>query len=635
MLDIPEKVKNLFRQDSITKNFRVHFPNGERADLVNKDIVSESVQFTESLCSQENLKFGLCEASVLEFETIGVGNIKGCEIEAGIEIDITSLGEEFIAEYGQTSEDVPFPFYYVPYGVFTVDSCKRQSNMDRRQVVAYTQTLNEETPFSAIEKYKQGLIIAENVPYRFNIVKFIYSNFPDIDFANVQRNLLTTFNDGSDKGISIDVSPLCPSTFFTYDGKRCAVRILRGIAHTFHYFVKDSAVFVGKDFRMQSDELLEIKIEGEKFEKEVNNAIQFFSEKYKIPNYVADFIKENTLVKYGEIYMVKKEYTGAEKGFSESYARVSTDKKHVIVYPYISGVCGDGTASNGMANRMEVQLMPRVYLRVEMYDEDDQKWRKLETIQVDCADRIDFYSVSLEDNPLNRMTLSYPRTKADMGGYYSNPKSQTINLKDLVNGYVELNGMFLKSARDGTYTPTNIRNSFGLYPSEDLYPSEYLYPNETADIISTYDYKSSYLEEHDVQPIGKLVVNYKDPEGNMQIFTYTIDESARNIYEIKDNFILNAGILTKEQIEEILVNNFIPNIRDIRYTPTDLQAKGLPFLEAGDVVNVLTKDGGFESFVLRRTLTSIQNLSDSIESSGDEVNMDSYEAVAEMEEEES
>ena len=38
MLNIPESVKALFRADSVHKNFRVQFPNGEFPDITNDNI---------------------------------------------------------------------------------------------------------------------------------------------------------------------------------------------------------------------------------------------------------------------------------------------------------------------------------------------------------------------------------------------------------------------------------------------------------------------------------------------------------------------------------------------------------------------------------------------------------------------
>ncbi len=150
MIDIPDSVKQLFKQDSISKNFRVHFVHGEHRDLVNADFVSESVSFTESAMSSDTLKFGLCESGSIEFRTYFNENIKDLLIFCSIEIDISSLSQSEIEEYGQTSSDVPYPFYSVPYGYFVVDSCERMS--DIYSVVAY----NDKTDRTKISRVFQS-----------------------------------------------------------------------------------------------------------------------------------------------------------------------------------------------------------------------------------------------------------------------------------------------------------------------------------------------------------------------------------------------------------------------------------------------------------------------------------------------
>lgn len=142
MIFVPDEIKELFEQDSISKNFRVHFPNGEYRDLVNADFVSESVIFTEAVSSDSKIKFGMAEAPSVEFVTYFNHDIKGSIIYCGIEIDITSLGEDFIEQYGTTSDDVSFPYYFVPYGYFLVDSYTADSN-GKNKVVAYQSKLTD------------------------------------------------------------------------------------------------------------------------------------------------------------------------------------------------------------------------------------------------------------------------------------------------------------------------------------------------------------------------------------------------------------------------------------------------------------------------------------------------------------
>ena len=132
MISIPETIKELYHQDHAYKNIRIHFPNGERSDICNDLIVKDSVSFTESLCSQNTLKFGLCEASIFECEVVGVGNIKGATIEVYCEIEcpLSVTGAEWRV-------DIQKYVYTINYGTFEVQEAKRQSDMIHRKITAY------------------------------------------------------------------------------------------------------------------------------------------------------------------------------------------------------------------------------------------------------------------------------------------------------------------------------------------------------------------------------------------------------------------------------------------------------------------------------------------------------------------
>ena len=137
MLQVPNNIKELLHQDHCEKNIRIHFPNGERSDICNNLIVKDTVSFTESLCSQNTLKFGLCESPIFECEVVGVGNIKGATIEVFCEIhcEPTTEGAVFRPDLG-------YHVYPIPYGTFVVESSKRQADMIHRKVIAYSVGVN-------------------------------------------------------------------------------------------------------------------------------------------------------------------------------------------------------------------------------------------------------------------------------------------------------------------------------------------------------------------------------------------------------------------------------------------------------------------------------------------------------------
>ena len=65
--------ESLFRQDSIKK--QIIITDNDTISLSNADIYSESLSLEESLCSEENLIFGSCEAACLKFTTSDVTDL--------------------------------------------------------------------------------------------------------------------------------------------------------------------------------------------------------------------------------------------------------------------------------------------------------------------------------------------------------------------------------------------------------------------------------------------------------------------------------------------------------------------------------------------------------------------------------
>lgn len=62
---IEHEYRDLYNQDSVEKQMIIAFDGGK---ITNTDLYSESFELTESLCSEPELRFGSCEASVIKFK---------------------------------------------------------------------------------------------------------------------------------------------------------------------------------------------------------------------------------------------------------------------------------------------------------------------------------------------------------------------------------------------------------------------------------------------------------------------------------------------------------------------------------------------------------------------------------------
>ena len=178
MLTVPSEIKDLLHEDTCKKNIRIHFPNGERSDICNDLIVMDSVRFTESLCSQNELKFGLCESPVFECEVVGVGNIKGATIEVYCEIFCPASVEGAVFR-----PDLQVYVYPIMYGKFDVQECKRQADMNHRKITAFGEQASVYIKKNQVIDRKHNVAVASNTNYD----PLIFSTY--VMGANVEERL--------------------------------------------------------------------------------------------------------------------------------------------------------------------------------------------------------------------------------------------------------------------------------------------------------------------------------------------------------------------------------------------------------------------------------------------------------------
>ena len=209
----------------------------------------------------------------------------------------------------------------------------------------------------------------------------------------------------------------------------------------------------------------------------------------------------------------------------------------------------------------------------------------------------------------------------------------SITARDVIRSLLEINGCFLHCDRDGNIKPVYCTKE-GLYPAAHLYPSEDLYPsgNNTRMPTSLYiksDYADYVTKEYGKIQIRKMSGLSNDDENVVQ-WEYIGDIEFLNTYVIDDNVFYSGNnmVYNKEGMPEVdrMLQNLYSKITNLTYTPNVTRAVGLPWLEAGDRIGIMTSGGGFESFIFRRTMNGIQVLRDTLESYGEEVekSVDAY-----------
>ena len=79
-----------------------------------------------------------------------------------------------------------------------------------------------------------------------------------------------------------------------------------------------------------------------------------------------------------------------------------------------------------------------------------------------------------------------------------------------------------------------------------------------------------------------------------------------------DNYFIKNGYYDEAGIDELL-EALGERIKEFQYCPAEIEMRGLPYMEPGDVLSVVTRNSGFITYVLRRTISGIQNLIDNTE----------------------
>ncbi len=569
--EMPEEVKALYLSDSIRKNIRIHFPNGERADIINDNIDGENFSFTERLCSRSQFKLGLCESNVVKFTCVDVENIKGYTIEVFHEIDISSFSTEMIMECATRTDDVAYPYFRWSYGIFVVDSCPRQSDMTKRKVVAYSQRLHDNSDTNPVERLKQSVEVPNKVPYKFDVMAYIASNIKR--FYKAQNGVF--FEDGS------DITDVVEETTRILQYEQGTLETTRQLNCTYARLA-----YYGSDFTEGDVDIFLVNFECNK----VSN--------YK--DIVAEIMSTTGYTDATAFYPLCNISTGS----SEQSVTYDTD---YMFYPYITGMDSDGYIEIVLPLKVtnaSIDLRGNVTVRNEWTLCGSYKATRF------CLDSDYFTHI-----------LSFDRAKTSNGGYCCNANS--IKFGTIASACLELNGLFGRASRKGGVEFFKMSEHFGTYPSAELFPGSdtYLGIATGGRIDRAYYSPPLWYDETYTLPYGKVIAEYEKESSQKAQYVAQRATSADSdeedgeyqVYSLADNYLIKNGTFTEEQIKKIcaLVES---NLENVTYMPATIKAVGMPWLETGDVITVDVGEGVIETVILRRTLKGVQSLRDNFES---------------------
>lgn len=661
MLNIPETVKTLYKQDGVNKNFRAHFPNGELPDITNENIVQESVKFQESVCSQDVFKFGLTEASVIEFETVGVANMYGMTIECSSEIDCSSLTAAEIAEIEAETWDGTWDgtnkVFAVPYGTFRVESCPRDHQaMTHRRVTAYTLVGGKELK-NKYEEIKNELMLP-NANYTPDLTQILMStvnqntpgglaaagyteNAPQSNDSTIRRAILKktsyTFTYPVYAQLACGASgnfyadSLRLETSYWYETLMDSDTMF---SVTFDPIPSDSdRVTVEEAYGLLADKIDEL---FEEYNETIYGSQYGFNIDLSLFGYdtAIDFVKDAFSSKsgfysyatHGPAILIG---SNIETGGPNPNALGEFSYPSVIYWPGKTYDISSGSGNTkgqfaGPVNALNIKDTVNALYPYREYNKQGMGVCAFvpSSLHVYLYVRAEdaTYTISMfeKSKTVNIQTATFKRYDRPSGASQIRASFEpTLNQKKALSATKKINCFSFANA----YSLTDILNGYlelsarfitaGRDGNAKIIRLENLSPHA----VAPGEYSQMWWDEYDVDPIGTVRYAYTDEAGEEQIKDYKFGDGA-SVYDMTDNAVLKAmDGASPDVIEAMLDALFVPHLSAVNFTPIDLSMKGLPFLEAGDALAVTAQDGTVcNSYALRQEIDGIQSLTTQIDS---------------------
>ena len=603
MLTIPAAVQALFKTDGVRKNFRAHFPSGEQADITNTDVVRESLHFTESVCSQNTFKFGLAEASLIEFETVGRANMMGMVIECGIEIDTSSLSAAQISAIQSdpgdgtlvlvSDSDTGYGYYRVPLGVFTVTGCPRDHQaMTHRKVTAY----GELSPYNPFETTKLNTYVPEKDykpnAYLLALEMLGWQNKAGILAQGFTETAATEWRPSAgqiyyslEKAVTLKDSGGNDLTFLTYIG--------------FWYGAYQATPTIYRVTDM--DMLYAADLHGVDYGQTITDAATALSQ-------TSISLSQSGYGSWEELAedIWSKDLTGApylRPGVV--YERVTTGTLNVpegtlapiagsndAIYPYV----GASVDKNNQPITQARFFMPESF---EIYETTGGAFDSVYSRSVTHAS----ISAYIPSASVPVLTLAVGETaniplQRGLTKYTAYAHGGNFEPEKIPEGLLEFRGMFARLDRSGKL------DMFALSPASPV-------------AVSPGDYLECWWDEYDVSPIGTVLIAYLNGEEGETEAEISLS-TGRSIYDMTDNAVLlslaaaNAGT-----ISVYLGREFKQHARATGFTPTEMTMQAWPWIEAGDALQVTAEDATVvDTYALQIEISGIQDLRADIVSRG-------------------
>lgn len=572
--------------------------------IQNDRLVAESVSFDERMCSDSEIKFGLCEGSSLEFQYFDFyfNDIRKYRIFA--EIDVY-----YEDEHGEMM------WHTIPIGWFDVHECSRQASTGITKVVAYnklksdyfsvdqnaaiTEIINDTSGPVSVTKVLSELLEGYSIEYDesipVNIVPVPYRNSGDDwnDLFNGYEHRILE-NHGPYEPPDDPTYMEAAGKYFTFFMAKFAIvpQGESGLSSTFPY---GFALFLSKIWKT----ILQPFVYNYLLNGPYAGSFQDWYPEYTIG---IDNVGDYQPVEYVQQADADIKVVGTiswDNGFlgigpnkdTEIYDTGSyTGYFPVIEIPIL--------ITTNLMTKPDYTIDADAYFNEQIYHVQDRmvtRYRQaLDLLRNTIAEAYNSDSISRTYITLN-----------DIG-------TSNISLRELQTAVFEADIQFGKLDRVTDVFSGVELNSGELYPRDDLYPADTLFPQGDAEAGFPSMYSKLWADENNVRTFRNLIITYKTTvNGNEEDATLTrvVNADGTDDYIMGDNWLFRNLVWTEQRVN-VFADMMVPKLQKIKWFPFEMWCAGLPYIEAGDELEIHMKHGTYKSYVLRRGMKGIQNLQD-------------------------
>ena len=560
----------------------------EEIDIDNNNLVSESVNIDERMCSGDTIKFGLCEGSSLEFQYFGKDNITGRRIQAFVDV-----------EYGANAP------YTIPMGFFTVAKCSRQASTGIVKVTAYNKLqsdyLDAKVNDEIIEIAAAGEAGNSSVSFYYILKQLLedYSietynvtqEWPDIPADMLSDDTLfsqwLSWHAGQVSEVYFPIYQLNSTSVYGYLHVAFARLSMGGYQGEDYYdrylFNEDAAQYItqttyaslGTDLdnrrvRNASDTssymtLREFLMNGGFYTFRASVSVTLDHQQEVLGGRLTEQNKSTYLTVLDADYMTDINY-------------ISQNSNVGLLIPY-KVVINSSTSS--IANITDF----RTYFR---------------QIHSDLGWEYKSFTLELPEMALQRITKAEAEQLSD------------VTLRDLQSAVYESVCQFGQLDRVTDLFSGVELNRSRLLPAETLYPANDLYPGGADASGFKSMYSKLWADEGNVHKWRNLIITFKSIEDGSTVdktLQRTINADGTDDYNMSDNWIFRNLTWTSDQVA-VYADAMVDKMRDISWFPFEMWCAGLPYVETGDEIEIPLGQDTYVSYILQRQLKGIQKLQD-------------------------